>query len=98
MRKTDFSAHRASTIKQTTEFTTIPVADVPAPGPHKYRPIILVVDDEGTVADSLCAILCQSGYAAVAAYDGLTALETALLMPPQMLITDVVMPGMRGKE
>jgi CheY-like chemotaxis protein len=46
----------------------------------------------------LAAILSQSGYAAISAYDGEAALETALLMPPEMLITDVVLPGMSGIE
>jgi DNA-binding response OmpR family regulator len=34
----------------------------------------------------------------VAQYDGDSALETALLNPPEMLITDVVLPGMTGIE
>lgn len=40
----------------------------------------------------------MSGYAAVAAYDGDTALESALLTPPQLLLTDVILPGMNGIE
>jgi CheY-like chemotaxis protein len=31
-------------------------------------------------------------------YDGEEALETALLMPPELLITDVMLPGMSGIE
>jgi DNA-binding response OmpR family regulator len=57
-----------------------------------------VVDDESAIADTLAEILTRSGYAAMAAYDGQSALETALLMPPEMLITDVVLPGMSGIE
>jgi DNA-binding response OmpR family regulator len=56
----------------------------------------MVVDDESSIADTLAEILSRSGYAAVTAYDGDGALETALLMPPEMLITDVVLPGMSG--
>ena len=58
----------------------------------------MVVDDESIIADTLAEILNRSGYAAVAAYDGDSALETALLSPPEMLITDVVLPGMSGIE
>jgi CheY-like chemotaxis protein len=34
----------------------------------------------------------------MAAYDGNDALESALLTPPELLITDVVLPGMSGIE
>jgi CheY-like chemotaxis protein len=63
-----------------------------------YRPVVLVVDDESIIADTLAEILNRSGYTGVAEYDGDSALETALLMPPEMLITDVVLPGMSGIE
>jgi CheY-like chemotaxis protein len=58
----------------------------------------LVVDDESAIADTLSEILNLSGYAAMPAYDGEEALETALLMPPELLITDVMLPGMSGIE
>jgi DNA-binding response OmpR family regulator len=85
-------------VSKKTNFPTVPVEEVPAPSSRIYRPVVLVVDDEGTIADSLSEILCRSGYAAMVAYDGLSALETALLMPPELLITDVVLPGMGGIE
>jgi CheY-like chemotaxis protein len=34
----------------------------------------------------------------MSAYDGYSALEAALLAPPELLITDVVLPGMSGIE
>jgi DNA-binding response OmpR family regulator len=98
MRKNQPEARRISSSKQRTNFPTVPVTEVPPPGTRNYRPVVLVVDDEGSIADSLSDILCRSGYAAMVAYDGLTALETALLMPPELLITDVVLPGMGGIE
>jgi DNA-binding response OmpR family regulator len=58
----------------------------------------MVVDDESSIADTLAEILSRSGYTAITAYDGDSALESALLMPPEMLITDVVLPGMSGIE
>lgn len=60
--------------------------------------MVMVVDDESSIADTLAEILSRSGYNTVAAYDGDSALETALLNPPEMLITDVVLPGMSGVE
>lgn len=83
-------------------FPTVPLKEVPAQAEgHKteaHRPVVLVVDDESVIADTLSEILSRSGYNAVPTYDADSALETALLTPPEMLITDVVLPGMTGIE
>ena len=82
-------------------FPTVSLKDVPVSGPnknHPYRPVVLVVDDESIIADTLAEILNRSGYTGIPEYDGDSALEAALLMPPEMLITDVVLPGMSGIE
>jgi DNA-binding response OmpR family regulator len=76
----------------------VPLSDVPAADVSEYRPVVLVVDDESAIADTVTEILCRSGYAANAAYDGNEALESALVTPPELLITDVVLPGMTGIE
>lgn len=60
------------------------------------EPYILVVDDERIIADTLRLILKFGGYPAVVAYSGAEALDYALLHPPRMLISDVIMPGMTG--
>ena len=59
---------------------------------------ILVVDDERIIADTLAAILEQHGYHAVAAYNGQSGLEQAQALNPDLVISDVVMPGMNGTE
>jgi CheY-like chemotaxis protein len=83
-------------------FPVVPIKDVPASvpanGSQKHRPVVLVVDDESAIADTLAEILKLSGYAAIPVYDGEEALETALLMPPELLLTDVMLPGMSGTE
>ncbi len=61
-----------------------------------YRPVVLVVDDQSSIADTLGEILTRNGYSCITAYDADSAIETALLKPPEMLITDVVLPGMNG--
>ena len=61
-----------------------------------HRPVVMIVDDESSIADTLAEILTRSGYSCVSAYDADSAIETALLKPPEMLITDVVLPGMNG--
>jgi CheY-like chemotaxis protein len=63
-----------------------------------FKPVVLVVDDERIIADTLGAILGSSGYTAMTAYDGLSALEIARVVPPDLLISDVAMPGMDGIE
>ena len=82
--------------------TKIPVSEVPMTdlenGNQSYRPMVLVVDDECAIADSLTEILNRSGHNAYCAYDGPSALDVALLKPPEVLITDVVLPGMSGIE
>jgi CheY-like chemotaxis protein len=86
-----------------TRFSQIPIDQVPTPGPHDtldekstYKPIVMVVDDESIIADTLTEILVRSGYAAVAAYDGEEAFEKALMSPPELVIADVMLPGMSG--
>jgi CheY-like chemotaxis protein len=78
--------------------TVVPINEVPPADETSYRPVVLVVDDESAIADTVTEILSRSGYAAMAAYDATEALETALITPPEMLITDVIMPGMSGIE
>jgi DNA-binding response OmpR family regulator len=59
-------------------------------------PVVLIVDDEKIIADTLTAIFNRSGYTALTAYDAKSALAIAALSPPELLITDVMMPGMNG--
>jgi DNA-binding NtrC family response regulator len=82
-------------------FQVVPLTEVPAalsivdaPG----HPVVLVVDDEPLIADTLVAILRKRNFAAHAAYDGAEALHLAQLIPPEFLITDVLMPGLNGIE
>ncbi len=59
---------------------------------------ILVVDDEKRIADTLAQILSTKGYAAKAAYDGTSGIEICREFRPDLVISDVVMPGMNGIE
>jgi len=76
----------------------VPIDQVPPADTSGYRPSILVVDDESAIADTMTEILARSGYFAMTAYDAEDALETALITPPELLITDVMLPGMSGIE
>jgi CheY-like chemotaxis protein len=59
---------------------------------------VLVLDDEQVIANTLALILNRSGYDARAVYSGEAAVETALALPPDFLISDVIMQGMTGLE
>lgn len=59
-------------------------------------PSILIVDDQRIIADTTTEILNKSGFSAVGAYDGKTALRLATEIRPDILLTDVMMPGMNG--
>ena len=61
-------------------------------------PTILVVDDEETLANTTVEILNMAHFCAFGAYDGQTALELAAKLNPEILLTDVLMPGMNGVE
>lgn len=59
---------------------------------------ILVVDDEETMVRSLSTLLTQEGYEVVAARDGPQALEAARAERPDLILLDVMLPGMDGVE
>ena len=64
----------------------------------KGKPRVLVVDDEHLIADTLAEILGDKGFEVTTSYDGRSALQHIDKLCPDILITDVVMPGMTGIE
>lgn len=59
---------------------------------------IFVVDDERCIADTLAAILSKAGYEASAFYNAKTALQEVYFCAPELVISDVDMPGMNGVD
>lgn len=60
--------------------------------------IILVVDDEYAIVDALASILEFEGYSVVTASNGREALERFYEKSPDLVLMDVMMPEMDGRE
>ncbi len=59
---------------------------------------VLVVDDDPNAVALTAAILSANGCDVTRRYDPYSALETAPVCRPDVLVTDVAMPGMLGVE
>jgi PAS domain S-box-containing protein len=68
--------------------------------PQRGSETILLVEDEKGVRELAREYLASSGYTVIEAEDGHTALELAAMHvgPIHLLLTDVVMPGISGRE
>jgi DNA-binding response OmpR family regulator len=64
-----------------------------------FRPAtILWIDDDQLLLSFCCDALRRRGYRILVAADGPTGIETAKTERPDLIILDVVMPGMDGLE
>ncbi|HEY2392682.1 MAG TPA: response regulator [Candidatus Angelobacter sp.] len=61
-------------------------------------PRLMVVDSERVIADTLAIILRSRGYDCTVAYTGVHALQIARQLRPDLILMEVVMPGMHGTE
>ena len=59
---------------------------------------ILVVDDDGAAREGLKRLLTPKGYEVDLAVDGASALERLAELPPDLVVTDLDMPGMNGMQ
>ena len=59
---------------------------------------ILVVDDEQSILDLVMAYLRQEGYEVQTAVDGAAGLEVARAWQPDLIVLDIMLPGMDGLE
>lgn len=59
---------------------------------------ILVVEDNADMRELFCTVLTDSGYSCLQAQDGLQALEVMEKEYVDLIVADVMMPGMDGYE
>jgi len=62
------------------------------------KPKILLVDDEQAITDNLGPFLERSGLAVAVAADGEEALRQVASFGPDLIILDIIMPKMDGRE
>lgn len=61
-------------------------------------PMVIVVDDDVHVAETIDRTLRRAGYDVLVAYRGADALEMARRRRPDLVVLDIIMPGMNGIE
>lgn len=62
------------------------------------KPNLLIIDDNLTARETLIALLTGSGYEILSAGSGQEGLEIAAKVHPEVILLDVMMPGMDGFE
>lgn len=57
---------------------------------------VLIVEDEPHIVESLTFLLTREGFEVDATTDGAAAFEAVIAAPPDVLVLDVMLPGMNG--
>ena len=72
------------------------LVEVAEPASAGAQLTVLVVDDERDVLDALESALVAQGHRVVTAINGRDGLDKALRLRPDLVITDLLMPGIDG--
>lgn len=60
--------------------------------------IVLVVEDVASERELICDYLREGGYTVISAVDGAEGLATFAKSKPNVVVTDLIMPGLSGLE
>lgn len=61
-------------------------------------PRVLIVEDDPEMRRAYAAMLSSGGFETDEAHNGLQALEKTLSSPPDLIVTDIAVPGIDGIE
>jgi DNA-binding response OmpR family regulator len=75
-----------------------PAAQPAGPPDAHVRGSVLVVDDEPTIAEVVSRYLVRAGYETRVARDGLEAIEQVAARRPDLVVLDLMLPGIDGLE
>ena len=76
----------------------VPVSSSGGPATQPIYESVLIVDDDPLVCDLLVQFLRLRGYRVVGVNDGIDALNFVDDTPPDVILLDLIMPGMSGVE
>jgi DNA-binding NtrC family response regulator len=65
---------------------------------QESRPTVLIIDDESAIVDTLRILLKNEGFAAHVAFGGKQGLEQIAAIKPDIVISDIRMPGVGGLD
>ena len=68
------------------------------PVPPTGRQRILLIEDEREITDPLAYSLEREGYETIVAHDGMEGLRKAQTLLPDLVILDLMLPGVSGEE
>jgi CheY-like chemotaxis protein len=66
--------------------------------PAKARPLVLVIEDDLAARKLYAEMLTQAGFDVAEAHNGLQAVEKASEVEPDVIVTDLGLPGIDGYE
>jgi two-component system cell cycle response regulator DivK len=68
------------------------------PTPDRERPFVLVVEDDPETRRFYTSALLADGFLVDEAHNGFQAFEKAVESPPDLVLTDIAVPGLDGIE
>jgi CheY-like chemotaxis protein len=66
--------------------------------PATERPLVLVIEDDLAARKLYAEMLTQAGFGVAEAHNGLQAVEKASELEPDVIVTDLGLPGIDGYE
>src|SRR5699024_10072414 len=75
-----------------------PVCHSEAMSAPQTAPVVLVIEDEPEIASQIMRRLQAEGWTAHTAADGLGGVEAATRLRPDLIVLDVMLPGIDGLE